>query len=185
MANVGVVACAAGGIEQLRDQLVKPLVAAGHQVFVTVTPTAARWLRATQELEALEAVTGYQVRSEGRMPGETSPHPPPDVLVVAPATFNTTTKVALGIADNQALTVVTENLTVKPVVIFPRINAAHARHPAWSAHIASLRASGANVIEGPDVWPLFAPREAPPGRQLPWAEILAAVADRLVQREAG
>jgi hypothetical protein len=29
-----------------------------------------------------------------------------------------------------------------PVVVFPRVNAAHARHPAWDSHIAALRRAG-------------------------------------------
>lgn len=52
-------------------------------------------------------------------------------------------KLATGIADNQALTQVSEAIgTVGvPVVVFPRINAAHARHPAWERHIETWTAS--------------------------------------------
>ena len=174
MAVIGVIACAAGGVEQLHDELVTPLLDAGHQVPVTLTPTAFTWLSANGEADRIEAATGFAVRGTSRLPWEPRPHPDPDVIVVAPATFNSTAKIALGLADNQALTVVTENLTTVPVVLFPLINAAHAEHPAWPSHMASLRTAGVNLIEGPDVWPLHPPRQMPPDQALPWKAIFDA-----------
>lgn len=105
----------------------------------------------------------------------------PEVLiscyVVAPATANTLAKLALGIADNQALTTVCEAIGdgTMPVIVFPRINAAHARHPAWVGHLAALRSAGVHLIYGEDVWPLHEPRKAAPSRQLPWSAILKLV----------
>lgn len=89
-------------------------------------------------------------------------------------TANSTAKLALGIADNQALTLLCESLTVLPVVVFPRVNAAHARHPAWADHLVRLRAAGVRLVYGEDVWPLAEPRAADP-RPLPWAAILNLV----------
>ncbi len=79
--------------------------------------------------------------------------------------------------DNQALTQVGEAIgTVGlPVVIFPRVNAAHARHPAWQRHIGDLREGGVHVVQGEDIWLLYEPREAPSGRELPWSAVLDAV----------
>jgi hypothetical protein len=102
-----------------------------------------------------------------------------DAYVVAPATANTVAKLALGISDNQALTQINEAITVVPVIVFPRVNAAHARHPAWEGHLATLRRAGVELIYGDDVWPLFEPREAPPRRSLPWVETVDAVSRRL------
>lgn len=178
MAVVAVVGSAAGGLEQVAEALVRPLLELGHQVPVTVTPTAARWLTA-EDTESLGRLTGFPVRFEPRPPNVPRPHPQPDVLVAAPATANTVAKLALGIADNQALTVLSENLTVRPTVVFPRINAAHARHPAWEGHLTALRSAGVHLIYGEDVWPLYEPRAAPPGRQLPWPAVIAAVTDIL------
>lgn len=77
--------------------------------------------------------------------------------------------------DNQALTQVGEAGTLGlPVVVFPRVNAAHARRPAWQHHIDILRAGGIR-IDDPQVWPLYEPREAPAGRELPWGTVLEAV----------
>jgi hypothetical protein len=102
-------------------------------------------------------------------------------VVVAPASANTVAKLALGVSDNQALTLANEAIgdLQLPVVVFPRINAAHARHPAWDGHMSALESAGVHLVRGEDVWPLHEPRSAPPGRPLPWGRILDLV-DRLV-----
>ena len=60
------------------------------------------------------------------------------------------------------------------MIIFPRINAAHARQPAWNDHLNRLRSTGVELIYGDHVWPLAEPRMAGP-RELPWAAILTAL----------
>lgn len=176
---VGLVACAVGGVESIRESFVLPALDRGWRVAVTLTPTAGTWLTESGELGKLEAATGLPVRALPRQPGERSPHPPVDCYVVAPASANTVAKLALGIADNQALTTVGEALgnPATPVVVFPRVNAAHARHPAWAGHLAALRGVGTRLVYGPEVWDLHEPRQAPPGRELPWDAILSATAD--------
>ncbi|MCM1975322.1 flavoprotein [Streptomyces sp. G1] len=174
---LGVVGSAAGGVEALRTGLVEPAMERGWQVAVTLTPTAGQWLRMSGEVEQLEKLTGLPVRDEPRLPGEARPHPPVDCYVVAPASANMVAKLAMGLMDNQALTQVGEAIGTLglPTVVFPRVNAAHARHPAWQHHIDALQAGGVRVIYGPEVWPLFEPREAPAGRELPWRAVLDAV----------
>ncbi|MFB6777890.1 flavoprotein [Streptomyces sp. NPDC056352] len=171
---LGVVGTAADGVEQLRTGLVEPAIALGWQVAVTLTPNAGQWLRANGELDRLEAVTGLPVRDTPRLPTEARPHPVANCYVVAPASANYVAKLATGIADNQALTQVSEALGTigVPVVVFPRVNAAHVRHPAWNGHVAALRKADVELIHGPDVWPLYEPREGPAVRQLPWAAIM-------------
>lgn len=171
---VALIGSAAGGLELVRTELVEPLLAGGNQVAVTVTPAAWPWLVASGEAERIAAATGLPVRYAPRLPGEVSPHPAADVVVVTPATANTVAKIALGIADSQALTAVNEAMGVIPVVVFPRVNAAHARHPAWAGHIAALRAAGVRLVYGDAVWKLHEPRTQP-GRPLPWEAIRAAV----------
>ncbi|MFF1842929.1 flavoprotein [Streptomyces sp. NPDC058217] len=170
---LGVVGTAADGAEQLRTGLVEPAIALGWQVAVTLTPNAGRWLRANGELDRLEALTGLPVRDTPRLPTEPRPHPVADCYVVAPASANYVAKLATGIADNQALTQVGEALgTIDvPVVVFPRVNAAHARHPAWEGHIDTLRKAGVELVYGADVWPLDEPCLGPADRELPWAAI--------------
>ncbi|WP_308343613.1 flavoprotein [Streptomyces sp. MK37H] len=174
---LGIIGTGAGGVESLRTGLVKSAIERGWQVAVTLTPAAGEWLRAIGEVERLEKATGLPVRDAPRLPGEARPHPAVDCYVVAPASANTVAKLATGIADNQALTQVSEAIGTRglPVVVFPRVNAAHARHPAWQGHLDALRAAEVKLVYGPDVWPLYEPREAPSGRELPWTAVLDAV----------
>ncbi|GGM52237.1 flavoprotein [Longimycelium tulufanense] len=173
---LAVVGSAAGGLQGLRTGLVEPAVDLGWQVGVTLTPTAARWLADLGEIERLAEVTGLPVRWESRLPREPRPHPPADCYVVAPASANTVAKLALGIGDNQALTPVCEGIGTPgvDVVVFPRVNAANARHPAWEGHLATLRGGGVHLVYGPDVWPLYESGEEP-DRAMPWATILETV----------
>ena len=173
MSTIGVVAGGAGGVETLRVGLVQPLLDDGHTVAVTLTPTAASWLAANDELDALQRATGLPVRFQPRLPGGKSLHPRIDLFIAAPMTANSVAKLALGLADNQALTVLCENIATTPMVVFPRINAAHARQPAWTRHLRDLRAAGVDLIYGDDVWPLAEPRQAGP-RELPWTAVLTA-----------
>ena len=173
MTSIGVVAASAGGIETLREGLVQPLIADGHQVAVTLTPTAARWLDDLGERRRLETLTGLPVRSAPRLPREPQPHPKSDVFVGI-LSANSVAKLALGIADNQAMTVLCECVATVPMIIFPRVNAAHARQPAWNDHLDRLRSVGVELIYGEHVWPLAEPRTTGP-RELPWTAILSAL----------
>lgn len=175
MSVVAVVGYAAGGLDQLVEQLVAPLVARGHEVPVTLSPAAERWSRADGSVGALTDLTGFVVRAAPRLPNEVSPHPEPNLVVAAPITANSVAKLALGIADNQAMTLLCESLPIRPIVLFPRVNAAHARHPAWDRHLETLAAAGVHLVYGEVAWPLYEPRQAPPGRKLPWTEILSRV----------
>jgi hypothetical protein len=171
--SIAVVAAGAGGIETLREGLVQPLVAQGHQVAVTLTPTAGAWLDDIGERSRLEALTGLPVPSTPRLPRHARSHPRPELLVGV-LSANSVAKLALGIADNQALTVLCEWVATAPMVVFPRVNAGHARQPAWSSHLDRLRSVGVELIVGDHVWPLAEPRAAGP-RELPWAAILTAI----------
>lgn len=174
---LGLIVCAAGGAETVRQGLLEPMVADGWDVLVTATPTAERWLHDFGELGRIADVTGSPVRVRPRPPGSGSRGPRTTCCAVVPATANTVAKMALGIADNQALTMACESLGRPdvPVVIFPRINAAHARHPAWNDHIRALQRAGAQLVHGDDVWPLHEPGQSPE-RALPWR----AIRDRIV-----
>ena len=171
---LGVVGSSAGGIDELRTGLVFPALERGWTVAVTLTPTAGQWLRASGETAEIEELTGLPVRSASRLPGDSRPHPPVDCYVVAPASANTVAKLALGISDNQALTLVNEAIGTPevPVVVWPRVNAAHTRHPAWDGHIKALHDSGVRLIYGDEVWPLAEPRAGMPGRRYPWEAVL-------------
>jgi hypothetical protein len=174
--RLGLACASAGGVEVIRERLIEPMVNDGWTVAVTATPTAATWLHELGELERIESVTGLPVRHKPRLPHETSPHPAVDCIAVVPATANTVAKLALGIADNQALTQICEAIGAGqlPIVVFPRVNAAHAGQPAWEQHLAALTKAGVHLVYGDDVWPLHRPRSAP-GRDLSWQAIRDAI----------
>ena len=67
-----------------------------------------------------------------------------------------------------------ENIANVPMIVFPRINAANARQPAWADHLNRLRSVGVERISGDDVWPLAEPRATGP-RELPRSAIIDAL----------
>jgi len=70
-----------------------------------------------------------------------------DLLVVAPASANMLAKMAAGMADDLASTVLLA--TDKPVLIAPAMNVRMWTHPATQANMATLRARGVQVV-GPE-----------------------------------
>ncbi|WP_404338158.1 bifunctional phosphopantothenoylcysteine decarboxylase/phosphopantothenate--cysteine ligase CoaBC [Sphingomonas sp. MMS12-HWE2-04] len=94
-----------------------------------------------------------------------------DLVVVAPATADLLAKMAAGIADDLATTLLLA--TDKPVLAAPAMNVRMWQHAATRRNVATLRADGVTVLE-PDEGPM-ACGEYGPGR-LPEPEaILAAV----------
>jgi phosphopantothenoylcysteine synthetase/decarboxylase len=136
-----VVVCAAGVAGGV-GALIGAARERGWGVGVVATPNALGFI----DVAAVEAGTGYPVRSAWRRPGEARPLPPPDAIAVAPATFNTINKWAAGISDTLALGILCEapGLGV-PVAVLPYLNAAQAAHPAYAASLARLRAMGVRV----------------------------------------
>jgi len=70
-----------------------------------------------------------------------------DLLVVAPASADMLAKMAAGLADDLASTVLLA--TDKPVLVAPAMNVRMWTHPATVAAMATLRARGVHVV-GPD-----------------------------------
>lgn len=83
-----------------------------------------------------------------------------DLVVVAPATADLMAKMAAGIADDLATTLLLA--TDKPVLAAPAMNVRMWRHPATVRNVATLRGDGVTVIE-PDEGPM-ACGEYGPGR---------------------
>jgi hypothetical protein len=149
--TLGLVASAGGGMDaRLRREVAEPAARRGWRLAITVTPTAARWLAAAGELDRLRDLTELPVRSESRLPSEPKPYPMPEAFLFVPATANSLAKLALGIADNQALTALGEAVGAGvPVVVRPQADDKPRRHPAWTAHLATLRAAGVLVDDAP------------------------------------
>jgi hypothetical protein len=117
----------------------------GWEVCLIVTPTAALWL--SEDLHGLEELTGHPVCSNYKLPVEPDVLPPADAFLVAPATFNTINKWALGIADTLALGMACEALGKGiPIVAVPWVNSALAAHPALDASVKTLQAAGVTAL---------------------------------------
>ena len=173
-----VIACAAPPAREV-DKLIRPAHEAGWDVCLIATPQATKFIDAA----ALESMTGHPVRSEYKHPDEPDVLPPPDAIIVAPATCNTINKWAAGISDTLALGLITEAIGKRlPVVALPFTNRAQAAHPAFERNIRDLRSWGVTVLYGPDVYPLHEPGQG--GRHLdqyPWHLTLQAVTNAVGQ----
>lgn len=99
-----------------------------------------------------------------------------DLVVVCPATADLMAKMAAGIADDLATTLLLA--TDKPVLAVPAMNVRMWQHPATVRNVATLRSDGIIVMQ-PDEGPM-ACDEFGPGR-LPEPEaILAAITATIV-----
>jgi phosphopantothenoylcysteine decarboxylase/phosphopantothenate--cysteine ligase len=94
-----------------------------------------------------------------------------DLLVVAPATANLLARMAAGIADDLASTLLLA--TDKRVLVAPAMNVRMWQHPATVANMATLAARGIAVV-GPDDGAM-ACNEFGPGRMSEPPAILAAI----------
>ena len=98
-----------------------------------------------------------------------------DLVVVAPATANILAKMAGGIADDQATTLLLA--TDKPVLAVPAMNVRMWHHAATQRNLAQLRADGIRIMEPDDG--AMACGEFGKGR-LPEPEEIAAEIERLL-----
>jgi Flavoprotein len=154
-----------------------PFVAArqhdGWDVCAVATPSAVKFMD-TAELAEL---TGHPVRSDYKRPEEPDALPPPDAIVVAPCTFNTTNKWAHGTSDTLALGLLNEAIGLGlPIIAVPNPSTALAKHPAFLESVARLRSWGVTVLFDPDVYPLPTPNLGPVAAELfPWKALEKAV----------
>ena len=120
--------------------------ARGWQPAVVATDSAGAWLD-----DASLAKLDAPVLGGHRAPGETERFPKPDAVILAPATFNTVNKLATGIADTYAMSVLCGAVgSHTPMIIVPFVNTRLAGHPAWLASLAVLRYAGATLVDPRD-----------------------------------
>lgn len=146
---LGLIASSCGGLDtRFAAELAKPAADRGWDLAITLTPTAASWLETTGGIGELDAFTDLPVRSTARLPGESRPHPDPTVFLFAPASANSVAKLALGIADNQALTLLGDVLGTPgiTIVLGYQILDTRLRHPAWQRHLDTLEAAGVTTV---------------------------------------
>ncbi|MEU6372399.1 flavoprotein [Streptomyces sp. NPDC046909] len=155
-----VVVCAAGIAADV-GELVDAAQEQGWEVGVIATPVA---MNGFFDTAAVEARTGRPIRSAWRTPGDPRPFPPPDAVVVAPATFNTVNKWAAGLADTLAVATLCEAFGLGvPIAVLPCVADALAAHPAYQDSLIRLRGMG--VRFGP-------PYAGEPGEEFGWRRAL-------------
>ncbi|EFL24474.1 flavoprotein [Streptomyces himastatinicus ATCC 53653] len=138
-----VVVCAAGIADDV-GKLINAAQERGWDVGVIATPQGLGFIDA----QAVEAQTGYPIRSAWRSPGDPRSLPPPDAIAVAPATFNTINKWAAGISDTLAVGILCEAYGMGvPTAALPYLNAAQAAHPAYRQSLERLREMGVLIAD--------------------------------------
>lgn len=162
------VACGGPPAAQL-DDFVGFAQQRGWDVCVIATPDGAKFLDAGR----LAELTGHPVRSQYKQPDEPDVLPPADAFAVAPATFSTVNRLALGISDTLALGLLNEGLGAGlPIIVVPWPNAALARHPAFRRNVGLLQDWGVQVIFDPARVPGASGEPA----VFPWDELRAGLA---------
>jgi phosphopantothenoylcysteine synthetase/decarboxylase len=137
-------------------ELLRALVGLGFSTVIAIpTPNASRViaLRELADVEGVQVVQSYfdlAIR----------PRPPRGVVLFAPCSFNSLNKLAHGIADNLALSVVAEAIGRKtPVIVGPSLNAPLLDHPVAQASLERLPSWGVTIVlpvdegEGPRLAP--------------------------------
>lgn len=120
--------------------------ARGWQPAIIATNSAQAWLD-EDKMKGLDVpvLTGH------RSPDQAKRLPPAGAVVLAPGTFNTINKLATGIADTYALSVLCEAISLRtPMVIVPFVSSRLSGHPAWLASLAVLRYAGATLVDPRD-----------------------------------
>ncbi len=167
-----------GGIAAYKScELVRVLRRRGASVRCVVTKSGQKFVT-PMTLAALSEDKVYtdlfDLKDEAEM-GHIQLSRQADLLVVAPATADLMAKMAAGIADDLATTLLLA--TDKPVLVVPAMNVRMWDHPATRRNVATLRADGLTVLD-PDEGPM-ACGEFGPGR-LPEPEAIAdAIATQL------
>ncbi len=154
------IVCAAPPAQRAQE-FVTLAQAAQWDVCVISTPQATKFI----DRPLLESLTEHPVRVDYKLPGTADVFPKADVLVVAPATFNTINKWAQGIGDTLAISQLCKALGQRlPIVVAPCITAEFAYHPVFPKSIALLKDCGVHI--------LYEPERYPAPHIVPWETIL-------------
>ncbi len=166
-----------GGIAAYKSlELIRELRRAGASVTPVLTKGGAEFVTplSASALAEQKAYTHlFDLTDEAEM-GHIQLSRSADLLVVCPATADLMAKMAAGIADDLATTLLLATDT--PVLAAPAMNVRMWEHPATVANVAQLKARGIEVME-PDVGAM-ACGEFGPGRLPEVPRIVEAIAAR-------
>ena len=172
-----------GGIAAYKAcELVRLIRKAGHSVTCVVTAGGQHFVT-PMTLAALSEnqvyTTLWDLKDEAEM-GHIQLSRAADLVVVAPATADLMAKMAAGIADDLATTLLLA--TDKPVLAAPAMNVRMWQHAATQRNVATLRGDGVTVLE-PDEGPM-ACGEFGPGR-LPEPEAILRAIEHALAPSSG
>ena len=164
----------AGGIAAFKcHDLIRKLRGQGAHVRCVLTEAGARFVTplSLQALSEDKVYTDmFSLTDESEM-GHIQLSRDADLLVVAPATANVLARMAAGMADDLAATVLLA--TDKPVLAAPAMNVRMWTHAATQANVETLKKRGVTFV-GPNDGAM-ACNEYGPGRMSEPAEIVAAI----------
>ena len=167
-----------GGIAAYKScELVRLIRKAGGEVTCVLTDGAQQFVTpmALAALSENKVYTSlFDLKDEVEM-GHIQLSRQADLIVVCPATADLMAKMAAGIADDLATTLILA--TDKPVVTVPAMNVRMWEHEATQRNAEWLRSAGVTVVD-PDEGPM-ACGEFGPGRLPEPPAILAAIAEKL------
>lgn len=142
-------------------EILSGLVGLGFATVIAIpTPNAARVIARRE----LADVKGAQV-VESYFDLAIRPRPPRGVVLFAPCSFNSLNKLAHGVADSLALSVVAEAIgRGTPVIVGPSLNQPLLDHPVAQASLRTLPGWGVTIVPPQDAGD--GPRLAPTGQLL-------------------
>jgi len=143
-------------------ELIRALVAQGFTVYSVLTPNVAQ---VTAPAPLMAVPGNHWIHAYQQTPLERYPF---GTLLVAPCTFNTFNKIALGLADNLATAMIADGLGAgQRVLIAPSMNRGLWAHPQTVASLARLQSWNCEIVS-PTV-------TADKVTMAPVAEVVAAV----------
>ena len=167
-----------GGIAAYKSlELVRLLKKAGHEVTPVLTKGGEHFVTAMSLGALAESPVHsslWELKDEVEI-GHIQLSRAADFLLVCPATADLLAKMATGIADDLATTLLLA--TDKPVVVAPAMNVRMWNHAATRRNIAQLKADGVRVIDPAEGE--MACGEYGPGRLPEPADIMEALGDLL------
>ncbi len=133
-------------------ELIEGLTGIVPRLLTLLTPNAQQIVSPRE----LALVPGHRI-VESYFDDAILPRPPDGLVVVAPCSFNTLNKLAQGVADNLALSIVSEAIgRGNPVVVACSLNDPLWRHPRARTSAADLRSWGVHVLDPvSDKWGYF------------------------------
>lgn len=133
--------CVTGGIASIETpKLVRMLRRYGAIVSVVLSQDALQFITP----QSLQWASGYPVVTQ--LSGSAEHLDDTDMILVAPATLNTISKCALGIADTVVTARLAGTLATTPIVFCPTMHESMWQNPLLQQHIGELEQLGVTII---------------------------------------